>query len=298
MIHNIRNALNAFTLTSGILEVQARSYKGPQLREAKRLLEEWDSDRAAALASDPQGRVILERLDGLADDWMDEARELLLRSDGLRRAADHVAAVVAKQQEYAKPAVTRELCAPSDIIRDAAFLAASSRRRIDVVERHECSAAVLLDRHRVLQIVTNLIRNAEESVVATGRANARIEVSTTLAADRLRIAVSDDGLGLGPRAMSKLFEYGFTTKKHGHGFGLHSCKLLMDEMGGTIACASEGEGRGATFTLEIPIERRERAPLGESSARSAHPPKCSLAGSERPQAPPVEPGGQACAKAS
>jgi two-component system NtrC family sensor kinase len=53
--------------------------------------------------------------------------------------------------------------------------------------------------------------------------------------------------------MARLFTHGFTTRKNGHGFGLHSCALAAKEMGGTITAHSDGPGKGATFTLELPV---------------------------------------------
>ena len=50
----------------------------------------------------------------------------------------------------------------------------------------------------------------------------------------------------------RIFAHGFTTKKDGHGFGLHSGANAAHEMGGSLTAESEGLGRGATFTLELP----------------------------------------------
>jgi two-component system, LuxR family, sensor kinase FixL len=77
---------------------------------------------------------------------------------------------------------------------------------------------------------------------------------------RLRITVADNGVGVAPESFSRLFTQGFTTKKEGHGFGLHSSALAAEEMGGTLTCVSEGPGRGAAFTLELPLD--ERAAVG------------------------------------
>jgi signal transduction histidine kinase len=67
--------------------------------------------------------------------------------------------------------------------------------------------------------------------------------------------MSDNGVGIAPVNLRKIFNHGFTTrKKDGHGFGLHSGALAAKEMGGSLIARSDGPGQGATFTLEIPIK--------------------------------------------
>jgi two-component system NtrC family sensor kinase len=70
----------------------------------------------------------------------------------------------------------------------------------------------------------------------------------------LRFAVEDNGQGIAPENMTRIFSHGFTTKKSGHGFGLHSAVLAAKEMGGSLTAQSEGSGKGATFTLELPVK--------------------------------------------
>jgi signal transduction histidine kinase len=69
----------------------------------------------------------------------------------------------------------------------------------------------------------------------------------------LRIHVEDNGEGIAPENLPRLFVHGFTTRRHGHGFGLHSCALAAREMGGAITVHSDGPGGGAAFTLDIPF---------------------------------------------
>jgi len=71
-------------------------------------------------------------------------------------------------------------------------------------------------------------------------------------ADRIFISVSDTGAGISADDMAKIFRLGFTTKKNGHGFGLHTSALAAREMKGEILVHSDGPRRGATFTLELP----------------------------------------------
>jgi len=118
--------------------------------------------------------------------------------------------------------------------------------------------ALPLDRHRLLQILVNLISNAKHAMNGTPDQNQHITFGAELAdaGDRrvLRITVADNGEGIAPENLIRVFAHGFTTRKNGHGFGLHSCVLAAQEMGGTLTAHSDGPGHGATFTLEIPVD--------------------------------------------
>jgi signal transduction histidine kinase len=117
---------------------------------------------------------------------------------------------------------------------------------------------VTLDRHRVLQVLVNLITNARDSLGAHERTGAagpfRIAVTATLAGGALEIAVADTGGGIAPEALRKVFSAGFTTKPRGHGYGLHSSALTAEQLGGALTCASAGLGAGARFVLRVPVK--------------------------------------------
>jgi len=69
----------------------------------------------------------------------------------------------------------------------------------------------------------------------------------------LQISVRDDGEGIAPENMTRIFAHGFTTRKEGHGFGLHSCALAAIEMNGHLTAHSDGPGLGALFILQLPL---------------------------------------------
>jgi len=73
----------------------------------------------------------------------------------------------------------------------------------------------------------------------------------------VKFEVTDTGVGIPLENLTRIFSQGFTTKKAGHGFGLHSGALSAKLMGGSFTVQSEGEGQGATFTLTLPAKRRE-----------------------------------------
>jgi C4-dicarboxylate-specific signal transduction histidine kinase len=112
---------------------------------------------------------------------------------------------------------------------------------------------ITIEKHKVLQILVNLIRNAKHACDASGRADKQMAIRVSNGGGHVRIAISDNGVGISPENLTRIFAHGFTTKKDGHGFGLHSGVLAAQEMGGQLTVHSAGPGAGATFTLELPL---------------------------------------------
>jgi len=132
------------------------------------------------------------------------------------------------------------------------------KNQLELVRDFAAIPPAALDRHRVLQILFNLLENARQACEARDRMSSRITVRLQLHGnDRLQVQVIDNGIGIPAENLPRIFTQGFSTRKGGHGFGLHSSVLAAQDMGGTLTVQSDGPGRGATFTLELPFSRRE-----------------------------------------
>jgi signal transduction histidine kinase len=119
----------------------------------------------------------------------------------------------------------------------------------------------MTDRHQVLQILVNLITNAKNAMVEHSDHTRRLTLRISMPSGRtfVRFEVVDTGVGIKPENLPRLFAQGFTTRKAGHGLGLHSAALAAKNLGGTLQAQSMGEGYGATFTLDIPLVLVEAA---------------------------------------
>jgi signal transduction histidine kinase len=128
-----------------------------------------------------------------------------------------------------------------------------ARHQIEVVRHFDATPPALLDRHKVLQILVNLISNAKHALRDRGEGR-RLELRLTrLDTNFVRLEVTDNGSGIAPENLTRVFQHGFTTKKSGHGFGLHSGANAANEMGGRLTVHSDGLGHGASFRLDLPV---------------------------------------------
>jgi len=132
---------------------------------------------------------------------------------------------------------------------------AMTRHEVQVIREFEDVPPITVDRHKVFQILINLLRNAKYACDDSGRLDKQITIAVANGDGRVQVVVSDNGIGIPAENLTRIFAHGFTTRKGGHGFGLHSGALAAKEMGGSLIAHSDGCGNGATFTLELPLQQ-------------------------------------------
>jgi PAS domain S-box-containing protein len=256
VLHNVGNVLNSVNVSAGVVVDKLRRSKVPKLKQAAALIAERNGDLGAFLTHDPNGQKIPAYLVKLSQYLIEENEQLLTEVDLLARNIEHIKEVVAVQQSYAKVSGAFEDLAADQLVEDAIALniGAFERHGIVLDRRFQASPLVRVDRHRVLQILINLLRNAKHALDDVQRIDKRITITIApLNETQLRIAIADNGVGISEENIARIFGHGFTTKKDGHGFGLHSGALAAKEMGGLLSVQSLGPRRGATFSLDLPI---------------------------------------------
>jgi signal transduction histidine kinase len=127
------------------------------------------------------------------------------------------------------------------------------RHEIEVIREFLEVPAISVEKHKVLQILVNIIRNAKYACDESAAKEKRITLKVYWQDPWVCIAVIDNGIGIPSENLTRIFNHGFTTRKDGHGFGLHSGALAASELGGALSVHSEGLGQGATFTLTLPL---------------------------------------------
>jgi signal transduction histidine kinase len=256
VLHNVGNVLNSVNTSASVIGAALRKSRLGGLRRALDMLREQGENAGRFLAEDAKGRMLPGYLAAAAQALDEEHREMNTELDRLVKSVDHVKDIVATQQSHAVGGEVSEPVAPVELVEEALRMQGSAlaRHQVQVIREYEPVPTVPLDRGRILQILINLISNAKHAMggVPEGRQRLTVRIEQPTPAT-LRISVKDEGEGISAENLTRIFSHGFTTRVGGHGFGLHSSALAAHEMGGTLGVASDGPGRGATFTLELPI---------------------------------------------
>jgi PAS domain S-box-containing protein len=263
VLHNVGNVLNSVSVSATIVGDRLRRSKVSNLRRATTMLREKNGHLVEFLTTDPKGKLLPEYLGTVADQLVAEQTELVAEMEAVGEHIEHIKEIVSMQQNYAKVSGVFENLSPADLVEDALRLnvAAFERHHIGLVrDFEENTPKVCVDRHKFLQILINLLRNAKHAMEDVRERERRMVIRVRMASpDKVQIVVNDNGIGIPPENLARIFNHGFTTKKDGHGFGLHSGANAAKEMGGSLAARSDGPGRGAEFTLELPTAAVKQA---------------------------------------
>ncbi|HVS53764.1 MAG TPA: two-component regulator propeller domain-containing protein [Opitutaceae bacterium] len=258
ILHNLGNALNSVNTTSNTLAERIRHSKVSSVAKTAQLLAAHNDRLAEFFATDTRGRQLPGYLKLLGEHLATERDDILHELEALQKNVDHIKELVATQQSHARVGGVKETLPASELVEYSLRLneASLQRHTIAVVREFEAAPPITVERQKALQIVNNLLHNARDAIDARpGGGERKITLAVrSAAAGRVQIVVSDTGVGIARENLTRIFAFGFTTKKDGHGFGLHSSALAAREMGGSLHAASDGPGAGATFVLELPVD--------------------------------------------
>jgi len=281
VLHNVGNVLNSVNISSSVIGVKLKKSKVSNLSKVAALFEEHADDLPGFFASNPKGGQLPGYISTLAVHLAAEQEELLQEIDSLARNIDHIKEIVAMQQNYAKVLGVLEPLPVAELVEDALRLNAGAmqRHQVRVIRDYADLPPAMVDKHKILQILVNLIRNAKYALDDGMPPEKQLTLQIRLNDGKVRISVKDNGIGIPPENLTRIFAHGFTTRKDGHGFGLHSGALAAREMGGSLTVQSEGPGKGATFTLEFPSQPREES---ETPKTKRQAPEKSQVSSSKP----------------
>lgn len=255
VLHNVGNVLNSVNVSANLLWENARQSRVSSLAKVAALFEEHRNDLGAFMVSD-RGRHVPVFLSQLAEHLKSEREGFRKEVESLHGNIEHIKEIVAMQQNYARVSGIRELVNVIDLAEDSLRLNAGSlsRHNIEVVREYDKIPPAHVEKHKILQILVNLVRNAKYACDETGRRDKRIIMRVAEGDACIRIAVADNGIGIPAENLTRIFTHGFTTRMDGHGFGLHSGALTAREMGGALTVHSDGPGTGSIFTLTVPLQ--------------------------------------------
>ena len=255
VLHNVGNVLNSINISGSLIAESLQNSKVANLTRAVALMRAHQPDLGDFLTTNPKGKQLLEYLGDLASHLAEEKAENLREVEVLVQNIVHVKEIVAMQQNYVKAMGVVESLKVKDLVEDAIRLnnGAMARHNVKVVQEFDEVPPIQAEKHKALQILVNLLRNAKHACDDSGREDKQITLRITGDENRVKIMVSDNGIGIPAENLTRIFNHGFTTRKDGHGFGLHNSANAAKEMGGVLLVYSAGVGQGATFTLELPL---------------------------------------------
>jgi PAS domain S-box-containing protein len=255
VLHNVGNVLNSVNVSAALAADHIRQSSAPHLERVVGLLRENGENLGAYLSADPVGRKLPRFLGQLAGQLAFEHAAILAELEQLGKNVQHIKDIVAVQQSYAGAAGVSQTIPVVELVEDSLRMNAGALTRHDVqlVREFDARPVIQVDKHKVMQILINLIRNAKYACDESNRPDKRLTIRIGGDDRAALISVIDNGVGIPPENLTRIFSHGFTTRKEGHGFGLHSGALAAIEIGGALRVQSDGAGCGATFTLELPL---------------------------------------------
>jgi len=260
VLHNVGNVLNSVNVSADLVAQQAQTSEAASLARVVAVLREHEHDLGTFITADARGQHLVTHLGNLAVHLQAEQAAIVREIESLRANIEHIKDIVTMQQRYAKVSGVKEIVSLVDLVEDSLRLNAGAlaRHRVEVIRDFQDRPVINLDKHKVLQILVNLIRNAKYACDESQSPERRVILQVAVEQGRARISVIDNGVGISAENLSRIFNHGFTTRASGHGFGLHSGALAAKELGGSLNVHSDGPGRGATFTLELPLHCEPR----------------------------------------
>jgi PAS domain S-box-containing protein len=257
VLHNVGNVLNSVNISHSVVSNKIRGSAIESVTKLANLIEQHANDLPAFLTTDRAGQNLPKFLGKVAKRLTEEQESVLAELEMLGGNIEHIKEIIAVQQSYAQAGGVRERLEITGLLENALQIngTALARHRIQIVREYGEAPPASLEKHKVMQILVNLVGNAKHALSANTPDNRRLTLRTLCKDGRIFVSVTDNGIGISPENMIRIFAHGFTTKKDGHGFGLHSAALAAKEMGGSLSAESAGLGHGSTFTLELPLGR-------------------------------------------
>jgi len=256
VLHNVGNTLNSVVVSTSLMERSVRKSRVDGVERVASLIELHRDDLAQYLTEDPTGARLPAYLRAVADKLIADRAATLQELETLSGHVAHLKKVIASQQGLAK---TSQLVEPVCLaeLADEALTLADLGDEVAVVRDFGQTAPLTTVRHRVVEILVNLLTNARDAVCASSSASSTITIRLRDLPDAAVIEVEDTGVGMDAATADRIFQHGFTTKANGHGFGLHRSANQAATLNATLSASSDGTGKGAAFRLTFPRKAAE-----------------------------------------
>ncbi|MEM9158890.1 MAG: ATP-binding protein, partial [Verrucomicrobiota bacterium] len=267
VLHNVGNVLNSINIGIVNLATKISKFRGPKLEKIVELINENRRNLGDFITQDPKGSAIPDYLAQLSKVMMEEFESCLKETDGMKENIDHVKRIIAAQQAHAKNVDVIQEIDLNELVDSAIdmILGDTKNSACKVMLDLQPELVIESDKHKILQILTNFVKNAKEAIKEAKREVGYINIEGKYDPPKNSaiLTISDNGIGIENEDLQKIFTHGFTTKADGHGFGMHSCANNVKTLGGELMIESRGKGHGATVILILPrhanTQRKEQS---------------------------------------
>ena len=253
VLHNVGNVLNSVNVSANLLTDKLSQSRVGSLQKAADVISN-ENDLAGFFTKNERGKHFPSFLNELASTLAAERDIELQELAELVANIAHIKEIVSMQQSFARSPGAKESVQVAALVEDGLKIVQTEYTGCDIkIERQfQNLPNIVTDKHKLLQILVNLLSNAKHAFDKCQNELRQLTLRLDTQESEIRIEVRDNGEGIPQANLTKIFSHGFTTKKNGHGFGLHSSALMAQELGGSLSVHSEGPGHGAAFTLRLP----------------------------------------------
>ncbi len=266
VIHNVGNVLtNVNSLLAAATDRVQGLRVGPLDKLATRL-KQADADEALLKATP-------DYLEGLAGSLRSDQETLSQLLETLHDNIRHIHDVIRDQQRHTDHSVKASPVSLKTVLEEAIGCCQARLHQdgVSVELSGPLSVTVRSNRSMLLQILINIIGNAQLAMRENDAQPRRLRVDVEALQHSILIQFHDSGCGMTEETIQRVFDAHFTTRESGTGLGLHFCAITLKRLGGSIRASSEGIGHGSTFVVELPIAKTKRSggPLNENLEATA-----------------------------
>lgn len=258
VLHNVGNSLNSISVSSEQMHEMIQKSSCQTLPGIIDLIEQHKDNIVDFFSHDPRGKQVPLYFSRLAEQLLREQQDLLNEAGNQLGHIRLVTEIIRTQQDTAKAIGLIEQIKLSAIVEECLkiFQIQTIEKQIEIIRDYQHLPVIHSERHKILQAVNNLISNAVDSFDGMEQENNTITLGLfPVNKKAVMLEIQDNGMGMDSDTLQQIFVFGFTTKKNGHGFGLHNTANLIGELGGTVTAESLGKGKGATFRLLLPVRK-------------------------------------------
>jgi len=275
VLQSVEQALSGVGVAAAAMRRDLTAVRPERVEQVAALIASHRADIATFLTEDVRGKYLPDYLLAIAQQLTVNSTSLEQQLGEIDRHVRHLRDIISAQQSLIPMGGSLEPTDLRDLIEVALLVQAPDFAHIETQRMFEDLPLVMTDRHKLLQIIVCYVSNARDAMLLGGVAPPRIVLRLYRDGDHAVFSIEDTGPGMSEETLSHLWEFGFTTKRNGHGFGLHASVKAARDIGAVLRADSAGLGRGACFSVRLPLGRPpHREPTCKGGSTS---PQCTQA---------------------